>query len=193
MSQPHYYALFQFRDGEAYITDHARSIWLYEDFIIKFGEKVAVKIFRVFHYMADMSLDNPFRNFDETEKLEVIVRGTCPDLVILGVDWNNYNILDAIEFTRKSYETPSYRKYLASKTVVDKLTNKLNTTYVDLSKESGNSGEIKKAYELFTVLNEQTKKLHEEYLDEIGTIQVKGQGKKSANTRKSGGKSKELE
>lgn len=193
MSEPRYHPLFKFKDGEAYITDHARSIWLYNDFITRLGEKTAVKLFKVFHYMADMSLDNPFREVSEMEKLETIVRGVCPELSLEDIDWNDYTILDAVEYTRKCYETASYRKYLASKTVSDKITDKLNTTYVDVSKESGNSGEIKKALDLFTMLNENTKKLYQEYLDEIGTIQVKGQGKRSANSRKSGGKSKELE
>ncbi len=185
--------LFKFKDGEAHITEHARSIWLYNDFITKLGEKIAVKLFKVFHYMADFSLENPFREVNESEKLEVVVRGVCPDIKLTDVDWNDYTVLDAIEYTRKCYETKSYRKYLASKTLVDKLTNKIQEAHVSLSKESGNSGEIKKAYELLTILNEQTKKLYEEYLDEIGTIQVKGQGKRAANSRKSGGKSKELE
>jgi hypothetical protein len=193
MSQPHYHPLYKFKDGQAYITEHARSIWIYNDFIVRLGEDVAIKLFKVFHYMADLSLENPFREINEGEKLEVVIRGVCPDLSHKLVDWNDFCITDAIEYTRKCYETASYRKYLASKTLVDKITNKIHDTYVDVSKESGNSGEIKKAYELLTILNEQTKKLYEEYLDEIGTIQVKGQGKKAANNRKTGGKSKELE
>lgn len=185
--------LFKFNDGLAYITDHARATWIYNEFIETHGEKIAVKLFIVFHYMADMSMDNPYRNVNEVEKLEVIVRAICPELELEKVDWNDYAILEAIEFTRKTYETASYRKYLASKTIVDKLTTKLNTTYVDLSKESGNSGEIKKAYDLFTILNEQTKKLHQEYLDEIGTVQIKGQGRRSNEDMENGGKLEELD
>ena len=184
--------LFKFKDGKAYITEHTRSVDIFNNFVVRLGDSVAVRIFKVFHYMADLSLENPYRNFDEALKLEKIVSIVCPDIPVSDVDWNDYKVLNAIELTRQSYETPSYRKYLASKTLTDKITSKLHSTYVDVSKESGNSGEIKKAYELLSVLNEQTKKLYEEYLDEIGTIQVKGQGKRIANTRKSGGKSEEL-
>ena len=55
------------------------------------------------------------------------------------------------------------------------------------------SGEIKKGYDLFTSVTEQTKKIYQEFLDEQpGTIQVKGRGKQLIN-RNVGGKSKELE
>lgn len=185
--------LLDFRDGEAHITDHTKGTWVYNTFIKELGDEIAVKLFKVFHYMADMSLENPYRNISELEKLETLVRAYCPELPIEKVDWNSWEINEAIEFTRKAYETASYRKYLASKNLADKITYQIHTTYVDVSKESGNSGEIKKAYDLLTIVNEQTKKLYEEYLDEIGTIQVKGQGKKSSNSRKVGGKSKELE
>lgn len=176
--------LFEIKDGKAQITDHVRTIWFYNDIIEKYGEKIALKIFIVYHYMADMSQDNPHANVNEIEKLETVVRGVCPEIV-LEVDWNDELIQEGIEFTRKLYETPAYRKYLAVKYLADKATNAIHYSYVDTSKESGNSGELKKALELFDALNEQAKKAYTEYLEEQGSIRVRGQGLQSSNNRKS--------
>lgn len=78
------YPLYAFKDNEAYITDHARSAWQTNYFIEKLGEKTAVKLFKVFHYMADLSLENPYRSVDETKKLEFIVRSVCPEIPVLS-------------------------------------------------------------------------------------------------------------
>lgn len=175
--------LFEMTDGNAKITDHVRNIWFYKDIIEKYGEATALKIFKVYHFMADMSLDNPFANENEITKLETILRGVCPELV-LQVDWNDPLIEEGIEFTRKLYETPSYRKYLTSKIVFDRMVFKLQYFSPDFSKEAGNSGEVEKAYKVLSNLDEITKKFYNEYLEEQGTIKVRGQGIKTSNKSK---------
>lgn len=186
-------SLFKFVNGKATITEIARSIWYYSNLIDKYSEEEAVKLFTVFQYMADMNpATNAFVNIGESEKLETIIRSVCPELDI-SIDWDDIEITEAIELTRKMFETASYRKYLASKTMLDKITYELQYTHIDLSKEAGNSGEIKKAYELFSMVKEETKKLYEEFLEEQkGMVHVKGRGQQVQN-RNPGGKSKELE
>ena len=170
--------IFGIVNGKPKITDHTRTLWLYKDIIDKYGENIACKIFIIYHYMADMSLDNPFKDISELEKLETIIRAVAPEIT-LEVDWNDLTILEGIEFTRKLYETGTYRIYLASKTLLDKLTYQIQTTYVNLSKEFGNSGEIDKAYKVFETTSEKTKKMYSDYLEEQGTIRVRGQGLKT--------------
>lgn len=184
--------LFEVVNGKAKITDHTRTIWFYNDIIEQRGEDLACKIFVVLHYIADLTLENPYHEVSEVEKLETIIRGCCPELP-LDIDWNTYEMQEAIEFTRIQYETGSYRHYLANKTLLDKITKTVLYTHVDSSKESGNAGEIKKLNELFSTTRETTKKVYEEFLDEQGTVQVRGQGKKSSNRRNGGGREKELE
>lgn len=186
-------SLFKFNNGKATISDHVRNIWYYSNLIDKYGDNTAVKLFTVFQYMADLNPGtNPYVNVAENEKLETIIRTVCPELDI-SIDWDDCEITECIELTRKLFETPTYRKYLASKVMLDKLTYEMHYTHVDLSKEAGNSGEIKKAYELFAIVKEETKKLYQEYLDEQeGMMQVKGRGKQLMN-RRQGGKSIELE
>jgi len=184
--------LFNFVNNRATISDHVRNIWYYNNIIEKYGEEDACKIFTVFQYMADLRPTNVYHNIAEQEKLETILRTVCPELSI-SIDWDDIEMTEAIELTRKLFETPKYRNYLASKTLADKINYQIHTTYVDVSKESGNSGEIKKAYDLFTMVTEQTKKIYQEFLDEQpGMVKVKGRGQQIVN-RNAGGKSKELD
>lgn len=185
--------LFEIHNGKAKITNNTRVIRFYKDIIDKWGESIATKIFVILHFMADLSLENPFSNISELEKLEKIIHSTYPDLPI-QIDWNSYEMQEAIEFTRKLYETNSYRHYLANKTLLDKLTNAIYYANIDGSKESGNAGEVKKINDLFSSTRETTKKIYEEFLDEQGTIEVRGKGKKSSGDNgMPSGKSEELE
>lgn len=184
--------LFKIKEGRATITDNTRTIWLYQDIIEKYGEQVATKVFMILHYMADMSLDNPFKDVSELDKLEFIITQIAPE-TSLDVDWNSVEMIDAIELTRKLYETNSYRHYLANKLLLDKLTDAIRFTTVDTSKVFGNAAQIEKTNIVFEKTRETAKKIYEEFLDEQGTVQIRGQGKQSANIRMNGGKSKELE
>lgn len=185
-------SLYNFINGKATISDHSRNIWYLSNLIDKYGDDDALKLFTVFQYVVDLRPTNPFANVAEHEKLETVIRSVCPELSI-SIDWDDIEITECVELTRKLFETSSYRNYLASKILADKINYKIEHTYVDLTKEGGNSGEIKKGYDLFTSVTEQTKKIYQEFLDEQpGTVQIKGRGKQLIN-RNPGGKSKELE
>jgi len=186
-------SLFKFVNGKATISEHTRNIWYYANLIDKYGEEVCCNIFTIFQYTADLNpATNPFVNVSEEEKLETIIRSVAPELDI-SIDWDDVEITECIELTRKLFSTVTYRKYLASKILCDKITYEIEHAVVVLDKEGGNSAELKKAYELFDMVNDQTKKLFQEYLDEQeGMVQVKGQGKQIKN-RNEGGKLKELE
>ena len=185
-------SLYNFVKGKATISEFARNIWYLSNLMDKYGEEDALKLFTVFQYAVDLRPTNAYANVAEHEKLETIIRSVCPELSI-SIDWDDIEITECIELTRKLFQTAGYRNYLASKTLADKINYKIEHTYVDLTKEGGNSGEIKKAYDLFTSVTEQTKKIYQEFLDEQpGTMQVKGRGTQLIN-RNVGGKSKELE
>ena len=176
--------LFEVKDGRATITNHTRLVWFYNEIIEKWGEQIATKIFTVYHYMADLSLDNPWANVSELDKLETIISAICPELV-LEVDWNDPIILEGIEYTRKLYETPSYRKYLAVKVLADKATNTLHHSEINTSKESGNAGEISKTLSLFTALTIEAANAYKEYLEEQGAKRVRGKGTVSSTVKHS--------
>ena len=63
--------------------------------------------------------------------------------------------------------------------ILDIYGSKLTLDKLNLSKEFGNSGEIDKAYKVFETTSEKTKKMYSDYLEEQGTIRVRGQGLKT--------------
>ena len=183
--------LFDIRNGRATITEHCYTNVYYKSIINKYGESNAVKIFTVFQYMSDLNPEtNPYANLSEMEKLETIVRSTCPDLP-LDIDWDDEIIEEGIELTRKLFETGAYRAYLAIKTLRDKLTEAIKAAQVSVYREDGNIGELNKALSMYESINESTRKAFSEFEAENGTIQRKG-GRKAV-TRTLGGKAIELE
>lgn len=183
--------LFDIKDGKVRLTEHCYTIEDFKTIIDTFGEDIATKIFTVFHYMADLNPDtNPFANVSEVDKLEVVVRATCPNLPI-EIDWNDDVFEEGIEFTRTCYETGSYRGYLANKTLRDKLVNTIQTATVSVSKEDGNISELDRALKMLDTVNESTRKAFSEFEAENGSVQRKG-GRKAV-TRTIGGKAIELE
>ncbi len=183
--------LFDVKNGIATITDHCYTNVYLNDIIKKHGKDIAVKIFTVFQYVADLNPEtNPYSDISEVEKLEVVIRACAPDLP-LEVDWDDEVMQEGIELTRKMFETGTYRAYLALKTVRDKLTEEMNLVNISMYKDDGNVGEVKKALEVYETINEATRKAFSEFEAENGTVQRKG-GRKAV-TRTIGGKAVELE
>lgn len=183
--------LFDIVGGRAKLTEHCYTIEDFKQIIDTFGEDIATKIFTVYHYMADLNPDtNPFANVSEVDKLETIVRATCPKLPI-EIDWNDDIFQEGIELTRTCYATGSYRGYLALKTLRDKLVYTVQNTPVSASKDDGNTSELDRLLKVLETVTESTRKAFSEFEAENGTVQRKG-GRR-ALTRTIGGKAIELE
>jgi len=183
--------LYEMKNGRATITKHCYTIARLKEVIDTYGEVIAAKVFTVYEYMSDLNPDtNPFANIDEGEKLEFIIRHVCPDLP-LDIDWLDDLYTDGIELTRKCFETPSYREYLAKKALQDKLNKTIHDTYVSVSRDDGNITEIDRAIKMSSVVGEAVKKAYSEFEAENGSVQRKG-GRRAV-TRTIGGKANELE
>lgn len=183
--------LFDITNGKARITEYCHTIEDFKTIINTFGETIACKIFTVYHFMADLNPDtNPFANLSEVDKLETIIRATCPNLPI-EIDWNDEIFEEGIELTRTMYATGSYRSYLAQKTLRDKVIYTVENASVSVSKDDGNTSELDRLLKVLDVVTESTRKAFSEFEAENGTVQRKG-GRK-AITRTIGGKATELE
>jgi len=183
--------LFDIVNGKAKLTEHCYTIEDFKTVIDTFGEDIATKIFTVYHYMADLNPDtNPFSNVSEVDKLETIVRATCPKLPI-EIDWNDDIFQEGIELTRTCYATGSYRGYLALKTLRDKLIYTVQNTPVSASKDDGNTSELDRLLKVLENVTESTRKAFIEFEAEQGVVQRKG-GRRAV-TRTIGGKAIELE
>lgn len=182
--------LFKVRNGKAQITDQVRNIWLFNYMIEQYGEQTASKIFTVIHFMVDLTLENPFSNLSEVGKLEKIISAVAPETEI-DVDWNSYEMIDAIELAREIYETSSYRYYLAKKDVRDRAIHTIRYTHLDASKEYGNADQISKWDKYIQEAEKTTRAAYKAFLEEKGAIQVRGKGQQSSDSIAD--KEKELE
>lgn len=176
--------LFDIQERGIVPTEHCYSIGYLKDIIEEYGPN-AGKIFAYYHYMWDLNPDtNPFADLPEEEKVEVIVRNICPE-----IDIDDPLIQEGLELVGKLYETPNYRIFKGFKIVMDKLAKELYYVNISLNKEDGNISQIKLANITYKELNEGYKEARAAYIEELGSIQARGGGKRSYDA----GKSKELD
>lgn len=176
--------LFDIHEGRIVPTEHCYAIGYLKDIIEDYGPNSG-KIFAFFHYMWDLNEEtNPFANVAEEEKVEVIVRAICPE-----IDIDDPLIQEGLELVGKLYETPNYRIFKGFKIVLEKLAKELYYVNISLNKEDGNISQIKMANMTYKELNEGYKEAKAAYIEELGSIQARGGGKRSYDA----GKSKELE
>ncbi len=168
--------LFNIVNGKAKINDTLRNIVVYNNIINMYGEKTACKIFVVLHHYVDLSPTNVFKDLPETTKFETIISAIAPDE---EVDWNSFDIIDAIELTRTLYETPSYRYYIAKKEVLDRAIETIKFAHLDASKESGNADQLSKWDKYIHDAMKTTKEAYKALMEELGAIKVRGQGQVS--------------
>lgn len=157
-------------------TEHCYTIKYLKDIIDTYGETNAGKIFAYFHYMHSMNPDeNPFYNLPDNEKKEVIVRNVIPP----KIDVEDELIEEGLSLVKKLYETANYRLYKSCVKLKDKLAETLSYAYVSLSKEDGNTKELKSAIDLEAALNERTKVAFKEMMDEMGVTESWGGRKRN--------------
>ena len=108
--------LFDMEKGVLVPSEHCYNINTYKDIIEAYPED-HMSIFSYLFYMCCPDPDiNPFVNLKEYEKEEVILQQ-------LNVEWSTEDeqIIEALEFTKKLYETPTLRAYNGIKHMLDRL------------------------------------------------------------------------
>lgn len=173
-------------DGVLIPTEHCHAIWYLKNIIDEYGEQNAAKIFYYFHCMWSLDPDdNPFANVQEDQKKEIITRNVIPP----NIDIDDPLIEEGLELTGVVYDTANVRMHRGFKRVMDKLSYELNFVHISLNKEDGNSGEIKKASDLYKQLKIDCKESYKEMMEELGTTEARG----GRTRNKYSGKSEELE
>ncbi len=180
--------IFDIKGRTAIPTELSSQIWYLQDIIDEYGVETSGKIFYFFHCMYDLNPEtNPFADKPEPEKKEAIIRATCPEL-FLTLDLDSPLIENAMELVKELYETPNYRIYKAFKKLLDKLSFAIDHVHVSLSKEDGNSGEIKKATEMYDDIKMKYSSSYKELQEEMEIKKRRG----GAPNSRSSGKSKDL-
>ncbi len=157
--EPH---LFDIRDGVVIPTEHCYTIAAYRSVIDEFGDNSG-KIFAFCHYMCSLNeKTNPFALIPEAEKEEIVTRQICPEL-----DTEHLIVREALDLTRKCYETTAFLLYQGFKVNQEKLAILLRTTEWSTGKE-GNMTQLLAAAKAYPALREAYKQAYKEYQEEQG-------------------------
>lgn len=172
--------LYNIKGKKAFPTEAASNIWYIKEIQDKYGEANTGDLL----YYSDClySLDpeeNPFADLDEDVKHETIIRACFPELELF-IDFEDPVIIQFLDLVKDLYETSSYRVHKGFKNVLDKLAISLQYAYVDLTKADGNSGELKKAAEVYDEIKNRYKVSYREMMEELEVEHNRGGRKSSA-------------
>lgn len=160
--------LFDIKDGVVIPSEHCYTIAAYKNVIDEFGENSG-KIFAFFHYMCSLNeKTNPFALIPEAEKEEIVTRQICPEL-----DTEHAVVREALELTKKCYETTAFLLYQGFKVNQEKLAMLLRTAEWSTGKE-GNMTQLLSASKAYPALREAYKQAYREYQEEQGNNQARG-------------------
>ena len=125
--------LFDIVNNKVVPTEHCYTMLCYKD-IIDGYPKDHPNIFAYLFYLSCPSPDlNPFFDVPEVDKEELIRREVGGNF-----DSDDDVIQNALEVTKKLYETPTVRAYMGIKTMLDRLARYMETTEI----EHGRDGNI---------------------------------------------------
>ena len=125
--------LFDIVNNKVVPSEHCYTMLCYKDIIDAYPED-HTKIFAYLFYLSCPNPDlNPFFDVPEVDKEELIRREVGGDF-----DSDDDLITNALEVTKKLYETPTVRAYMGIKTMLDRLAKYMETTEI----EHGRDGNI---------------------------------------------------
>lgn len=169
--------IFDFdKNGQARLTQAVKDIWYLAAIVDKYGEKNALRLFKIFDFCYNLNPEeNPYANLPEENKFEIILQSTYPELDRV-IDMEDDLIEQALDLVEELYATTRYRAYKAYKVVYEKIIKELEYTHVSTAKEDGNMGEINKALSAFSDLDKKMAESYKNLEEEMQTTQVRGGG-----------------
>ena len=125
--------LFDVVNNKVVPSEHCYTMLCYKDIMDAYPED-HTKIFAYLFYLSCPNPDlNPFFDVPEVDKEELIRREVGGDF-----DSDDELITNALDVTKKLYETPTVRAYMGMKTMLDRLAKYMETTEI----EHGRDGNI---------------------------------------------------
>jgi hypothetical protein len=125
--------LFDVQNGVVVPTEHCYTLPTLHG-IMKHYPDEFMKIYAYLFYMSCPSPEiNPFFDLPEQDKEEIIMREIDADFSLEDLE-----IIKALAFCRKLYETPTMRAYMGIKTMLDRLATYMGNTPI----EHGRDGNI---------------------------------------------------
>lgn len=163
--------LFDIRDGEVFPTEHCYAIYQLKHLIDHYQENAGRVLACIHYYISLNPEDNPFAYLPEEGRWAIIVTNVCPELLDVHDD---LTLRDAIDICKELYETTEYKMYKAFKTLMDKLVTAIEGTNPNLTRDSGNMGQIKEAVKSYKDLKAAYKESFDEYMKTFNSNQIRG-------------------
>lgn len=160
--------LFEIENDVVKPTEHCRMIKWLRVIQEKYPEN-ALKIYAYIFYMACPSQENPYFNHPRDLREEVVIR----DLEI-EFDLEDDEILEALKNAYKMYETPTVRAYNGITTMLDNLTEYMETTSVTAGRD-GNINSLLRIAKEFDSIRQSYKGVAKDLEAEQQTIVRGGQ------------------
>lgn len=160
--------LFDIENNVVKPTEHCHLIKWLRVIQEKYPEN-ALKIYAYLFYMACPSQENPYFNYQRDLREEIVIK----DLEI-DFDLENDEILEALKNAYKMYETPTVRAYNGITTMLDNLTEYMETTSVTAGRD-GNINSLLRIAKEFDAIRQSYKGVAKDLEAEQQTIVRGGQ------------------
>lgn len=159
--------LFDIKNGIIVPTEHCHNLIVLKKIMENYPEDF-MKVYSYLFYMTCPNPDiNPFFDVNEHEKEELI-------LAQLNVEFSTEDdeIVNAIEFCKKLYETPTYRAFMGIKSMLDRLGSYMENTAITHGRD-GNITAIVNAAAKFEQIRGSYKGAYKDLMEEQKS-QVRG-------------------
>jgi len=161
--------LFDIQNDKVVPTEHCYTLRFLKDIMDKFPEH-HLKMYQYLFYMTCPDPDlNPFFNYPENEKEEVILQQIQADF-----STDEELLEEALKLCDDLYTTPTYRSFLGAKSMLDKINTYLRDTTINGNSKDGNGAFILRAMKDLTEMR-MTYKSAERDLAEEQKTEVRGQ------------------
>jgi hypothetical protein len=162
--------LFDIQNGKVIPTEHCYTLQTLKNIMDNYPEDY-LKIFQYIFYMTCPNPDlNPFFHTLEDEKEEII-------LYELDANFNVEDdlIIEALNFCKKMYETPTSRAYEGIKKALDRIGRYMSNTAITDGKD-GNINQIRAMAKDFDAIRQSFKGAYKDLQDEQKSHVRGGQG-----------------
>lgn len=160
--------LFEIENDVVKPTEHCRMIKWLREIQEKYPEN-ALKIYAYIFYMACPSQENPYFNHPRDLREEIVIQDLEIDFSV-----EDDEILEAVKKAYKMYETPTVRAYNGITTMLDNLTEYMETTSVTAGRD-GNINSLLRIAKEFDAIRQSYKGVAKDLEAEQQTIVRGGQ------------------
>lgn len=160
--------LFEVENKVVIPTEHCHVIGYLKDIMENYPDDY-LQVYQFLFYMKCPGPDNPYFNMKDVDVEDTIIH----DLGGLNFDAENDDIINALKYTERLYETPTVRAHKGIKTAMDNIADYLGTHEITDGKD-GNIGQIRSMTKDFDSIRQSYKGVAKDVADEQKALHVRG-------------------